>query len=67
MITIKLEEKESYIACDISELEVELDYEHEQVLVYKNGSLLGSLSAICGMNEDDFVKQVKLRAVDIIS
>lgn len=42
IITLKIENEDNLIACDINELQVELDEENKKIKLYRNGELLGN-------------------------
>ena len=56
IITLKIENEDNLIACDINELQVELDEENKKIKLYRNGELLGNCIEFFGIDEDEFIK-----------
>lgn len=63
IVTISLLDKEQLYCDSLEAFSVSLDEQNQKVLVYHRDELIGEFANVCGISLDDFIAQVKYKAL----
>lgn len=66
LVTIRFKDKDALLCDSLDSLAFKLNEEKQELEIYKNNEFQGYYRGIVGMTEDDFIKYVQDRQVEII-
>ena len=66
LVTIRFKDKATLLCDSLDRLTFKLNEEKQELEIYKNGEFQGYYWSILGITEDEFIKYIQDRQVEII-
>ena len=66
LVTIRFKDKDTLLCDSLDRLTFKLNEEKQELEIYKNNEFQGYYGSILGMTEDEFIKYIQDRQVEII-